>query len=81
MKPLPENGPAASQLPSPSALQMLGLLPMRGNGPAVPLDGTRVEVSHERTMVARDVEFWYGGFGGDAAHGGPGAVLGGCGRD
>jgi hypothetical protein len=53
MKPLPENGPAASRYLAPSALQMLGLLPMKRNGPAVPFDGTRVEVSRERTMVAR----------------------------
>jgi len=53
MKPLPENGLAASQLPSPSAPEMLSLLPMRRNGPAVPLDGTRVTVSHESKMVAR----------------------------
>jgi len=52
MKPLPENELAASQLPSPSAPEMLSLLPMRRNGPAVPLDGTRVEVSHESKVVA-----------------------------
>jgi hypothetical protein len=53
MKPLPENGPWLRSYLARQHSNMLGLLPMRRNGPAVPFDGTRVEVSHERTMVAR----------------------------
>jgi hypothetical protein len=43
-KPVPEKVRTVAQLPDPPALPKLGLLPIRRNGPAVPLHGTRVEV-------------------------------------